>query len=277
MALRIAAVAAALMGVCAFCPLRALCAADRLAPLDLRHVTVGGEIGRRINVTVHNNLLQLKVDEDFLKPFRERKSTDEFVGLGTLLDATVQFAAYTGEPKVLALKRYLTREIIKLQAPDGYLGTMKPEGRMWSLWDIHEMGYLVYGLCSDYELFGERASLASARSWPITSLPAGRPTRAKTLPDCTRTWWPPAWSGPCCASARSAGIRATATSAPDREGSASGTWGSCWGDGERSTATSMPTWRTAWPNWTSTAWNPTPACCARPGGRWISSPAATGW
>jgi DUF1680 family protein len=34
---------------------------------------------------------------------------------------------------------------------------------MWELWDIHEMGYLVYGLTSDFRFFGEKQSLAAAR------------------------------------------------------------------------------------------------------------------
>jgi len=40
---------------------------------------------------------------------------------------------------------------------------MRPDARMWSLWDIHEMSYLVYGLVSDYRLFGEKRSLEAAR------------------------------------------------------------------------------------------------------------------
>ena len=47
-------------------------AADALAPLDLRNVKVGGEIGRRIDVTVRNNLLVLDAEKDFLAPFRAR-------------------------------------------------------------------------------------------------------------------------------------------------------------------------------------------------------------
>ena len=131
--------------------------------VDPREVKVGGEIGRRIDVTVQDNLLKLKLDEDFLKPFRERKAKDGFTGLGMLLDATVRLAAYTGDPQVLDLKRHLVQETIKTQEADGYIGMMAPGRRMWALWDIHEMGYLVYGLTSDYEFFHERTSLDAAR------------------------------------------------------------------------------------------------------------------
>jgi len=142
---------------------RPACAADRFARLGPRDVKVGGEIGRRIDVTVQNNLLQLKADSDFLKPFQDRKMTDGFIGLGMLIDATVRLAAYTDDPKVLALKKHLVRETIKTQEPDGYIGLMVPKSRMWKLWDIHEMGYLVYGLTSDWQFFQEKESLAAAR------------------------------------------------------------------------------------------------------------------
>ena len=56
-------------------------AADAMLPLDLRQVKVGGEIGRRVDVTVNNNLLMLDVEKTFLAPFRARKDSDGFVGL----------------------------------------------------------------------------------------------------------------------------------------------------------------------------------------------------
>ena len=41
---------------------RSLLAAESLTPLDVRKVKVGGEMGRRIEVTVANNLLALNAD-----------------------------------------------------------------------------------------------------------------------------------------------------------------------------------------------------------------------
>ncbi len=40
---------------------------------------------------------------------------------------------------------------------------MAPNRRMWKLWDIHEMGYIIYGLTSDYRYFQEKPSLEAAR------------------------------------------------------------------------------------------------------------------
>jgi hypothetical protein len=63
----------------------------------------------------------------------------------------------------VALKKHLVAEAIHAQEPDGYLGTLIPASRMWELWDIHEMGYLIFGLTSDYRFFQEKESLAAAR------------------------------------------------------------------------------------------------------------------
>ena len=140
-------------------------AADKLQPLDLRAVRVGGEIGRRIEVTITNNLLVLNVDRDFLAPFKTEpaKRTGAYIGLGKLIDAAVRFAANSGDERVIALKQHLVNEAIAAQEADGYIGTFQPAKRMWSLWDIHEMNYLVYGLAMDHRFFGGKASLAAAK------------------------------------------------------------------------------------------------------------------
>ena len=138
------------------------CAADRFTALDVRRVKVGGEIGRRIDATVQNNLLKLDIDSDFLQPFRERKSRNGYKGLGKTIDAAVRFAAYTGDEDVVVRKEYLVDEAIKTQESDGYIGMMTPHSRMVGMWDIHEMAYIVNGLVSDYEFFKETRSLDAA-------------------------------------------------------------------------------------------------------------------
>jgi DUF1680 family protein len=138
-------------------------AADLLTPLNLRDVQVGGEIGRRISITVTNNLLVLDADRDFLPPFRTKTAKDGYVGLGKLIDATVKFAANTGDARMLALKQHLVEETLKAQEPDGYIGIMAPPHRVRALWDIHEMGYVIWALLTDYQYFGDERSLAAAR------------------------------------------------------------------------------------------------------------------
>jgi DUF1680 family protein len=136
---------------------------DALKALDLRQVKVGGEIGRRIDVTVQNNLLVLDADKNFLAPFRTKETHEGYTGLGKLLDAAVRLAAYTHDQKVIAFKQRLVEQTIKVQEPDGYIGAMAAPNRMWGLWDIHEMGYIIYALTSDYHYFGQQRSLAAAR------------------------------------------------------------------------------------------------------------------
>jgi len=134
-----------------------------LTALDIRRVKVEGEIGRRIDITVNNNILAADVDKDFLLPFKERNRRDGYIGLGKFIDSLARFAAYTNDERVLALKKHVVAETLRTQEPDGYIGLCVPESRMWALWDLHEMGYLVLGLTTDYRYFGEKASLEGAR------------------------------------------------------------------------------------------------------------------
>jgi DUF1680 family protein len=138
-------------------------AADALTPLELGQVQVGGEIGRRIDVTVNNNLLALDADKDFLPPFIEKQQTGGYIGLGKLIDASVRFAASTHDPQVLALKRHLVSSVIDAQDDDGYIGMLAAGHRMRGMWDVHEMAYLIYALATDYRYFHEERSLSSAR------------------------------------------------------------------------------------------------------------------
>ncbi len=137
--------------------------ADTFKRLDIGNVEVGGELGSRVDATIRNNLMVLDADGEFLRPFHDRTATGGYVGLGKLIDAAVRFAAYTDDPAVLARKQHLVDSIIALQEPDGYIGMFAPKARLWSLWDIHEMSYLIYGLTMDHRFFGNTKSLDAAR------------------------------------------------------------------------------------------------------------------
>jgi DUF1680 family protein len=141
------------------------CAAEMLRPIDLKSVKVQGEIGRRIDLTVNNNLLTIDIERDFLEPFRKKQALgpDGYVGLGKLIDSTVRFAVYTQDEQVLELKNHLVNSVIDAQEPDGYIGMMAPSARMWGLWDLHEMSYIILGLTTDYHYYGDKRSLDAAR------------------------------------------------------------------------------------------------------------------
>ncbi|MBD3268078.1 hypothetical protein GF373_15545 [bacterium] len=132
--------------------------------VGLRDVEVGGEIGRRIEITVHNNIFKIDVDGDFLRPFQERKRKSGYIGLGKFIDSLVRFAAHTENGELIALKDRVIRETIATQEPDGYIGMFVEEARMWKLWDIHEMAYIVNGLVSDYHFFRNKTSLEAAQT-----------------------------------------------------------------------------------------------------------------
>ena len=138
-------------------------ATEKLTPINIGQVKVGGEIGRRIDITINNNVLVLDADKDFIRPFQSRNRTGGYIGLGKFIDCLVRFSAYSQNEKVLNLKKYIVHEAIKTQEKDGYIGICKPDNRMWDLWDIHEMGYIVLGMTSDYKYFKERQSLKAAR------------------------------------------------------------------------------------------------------------------
>ena len=136
---------------------------DALQAVDLRQIEAGGEIGDRIRATIDNNLLVMDMDKDFLQPFHQRKARSGYIGLGKTIDALVRFAAYSNDPRVLALKNRVVAEIIALQEADGYIGFFEPGSRIWKLWDIHEMAYILYGLIMDHAFFGNETALDAAR------------------------------------------------------------------------------------------------------------------
>ncbi|MBN2295516.1 MAG: glycoside hydrolase family 127 protein [Pirellulales bacterium] len=137
-------------------------ASDALTPLKIDDVKVGGEIGRRIDMTIQSSLNKLDLEGDFIKPFRKKDRSSGFIGVGMLMDSAVGLAAYSGDKEAIKRKTQLVEEMIKLQEPDGYVGMFKPSRRLWFLWDIHEMSYIMRGWLRDYRLFGNRRALEAA-------------------------------------------------------------------------------------------------------------------
>ena len=148
--------------VLAICTTAAASGADTLAPLKIDQVKIGGEIGRRIDMTVEKSLNQLDLEGDFIKPFRKKERSGGFIGVGMLMDSAVGLAAYSGDKEAIKRKTQLVEEMIKLQEPDGYVGMFKPSKRIWFLWDVHEMAYIMRGWLRDYRLFGNRRALEAA-------------------------------------------------------------------------------------------------------------------
>ena len=145
-------------------PCPAATAADRhnWQKVDLREIKVRGEIGRRVDLTIYGNLLKMEIEKQFLDHFREKKRGDDSVGTGKLIEYAVRFAAYSRDPKVLALKNYVVDELLKTQDEDGYIGCLRKGARIWGYWDLCETGFMILGLATDYHYFGEKRSLVAA-------------------------------------------------------------------------------------------------------------------
>ncbi|MDR3142675.1 MAG: glycoside hydrolase family 127 protein [Tannerellaceae bacterium] len=135
---------------------------DKWKHLPYGKVKIKGEIGRRIDLTISNNLANLDLDNLFLGPFRKKEANDGFIGTGMFLDAAVRFAAYSADPAVVALKDRIVDLLLKNQQDDGYIGFFNPAHRLWYAWDVHEMVYIISGLVSDYNFFGQQRSLDAA-------------------------------------------------------------------------------------------------------------------
>ena len=137
-------------------------------------------MGRRIDLTIHKNLLVIEVENQFLRAFRLKQSRPfDYIGLGKLIDATVSFARNGKDPKVVELKDRLIKELIATQLDDGYLGTFPARSRIRDVFDEHEMAYNIHALVNDYRCFQDQPSLDACESWPTTSSrTAGRRGRA---------------------------------------------------------------------------------------------------
>ena len=130
--------------------------------MDVQNIRLGGELGRRVNITCANNLLVVDLARDFLLPFQEKKAGEGFIGLGAFIDAIARLAKYSGDPALISCKKDVVRKTIQTQEDDGYIGIFPPDKRFSGLWDIHEKAFLINGLATDYRLWGEKDPLAAA-------------------------------------------------------------------------------------------------------------------
>lgn len=145
------------------CLLLALSAATAFAGA-LPKVRLGGVLGERFETSITGNVLKVDLEKDFFPPFLTRQAkAGTFIGLGKHADALVHYARNCDDPRVLSLKKKVIGFLIDHQDPDGYTGCVRPEDRLGRVWDLHEMGFIIQALLSDYELFGNERALAAAR------------------------------------------------------------------------------------------------------------------
>lgn len=144
---------------------------DKFIQLSPGNLQIGGEIGRRIDVTMNNNLKKLSLEKNFTSHFEDKTGPEvvgSFIGVGMLIDAWVRFAAYSMDPEMIKMKNQIVQKIIGTQLDNGYIGFYKPSRRLWNSqgsadnWDIHEMAFIIDGLLSDYQFYGNKTALNAA-------------------------------------------------------------------------------------------------------------------
>ena len=131
--------------------------------LPIQSVRLGGEIGRRIDNTIRNNMLAVDVDGDFLEPYRSRDAESAYIGLGHFLDALTRFAAYREDPEVEELRKRILSTLSGSREANGYIGLFPESRRLSRLWDTHETSHLIYGLATDNRYRSGGPSLDLAR------------------------------------------------------------------------------------------------------------------
>ena len=136
-----------------------------LRPFKPGEVTVGGEIGRRMDVTVDKMLHHTDVENVFAKHFRNRKEKPDepggFAGYGMWLDGLVKAAAHgIGGEETVQAKTRLLKELAAAQTDDGQITMfLKKAG----YWDNHENAYMIQAFVRDYLWFGAKDSLETAK------------------------------------------------------------------------------------------------------------------
>lgn len=153
--------------------LGAICACGTVAAAPIGHlekfapgcVTVGGEIGHRMDVTIDKMLHHTDIENTFAKHFRIRKEKPDepggFAGYGMFLDALVKAAAHgIGGEETVRTKTRLLKELGEMQTPDGRISMFSGKP---GFWDNHEGAYMIQALCRDHRWFSTDSSLATAR------------------------------------------------------------------------------------------------------------------
>ena len=128
-------------------------------------IAVDGIVRERIETCASNILHHLKVEESFVKPFRDCDSKDawQFVGCGMLLDALVKAAAHgAGGQAMVDFKNHVLDEVLAAQKEDGRLSIF-PDTAHLGVWDNHDQAYFLQGLCREWEYFGNTRALLAAK------------------------------------------------------------------------------------------------------------------
>jgi DUF1680 family protein len=146
--------------------------ADKLTPAvadrqDIQvpdRVHLSGMLGRRIELSDVDRLLNVVDCNELLEGFRHRPGSQDWCGehYGKWLDAATLAWAYTGDARLRAKMDTTVAELLKCQFPDGYLGTYIDKHR-WTSWDVWVHKYNLIGLITYMQYTGDTAPLPACR------------------------------------------------------------------------------------------------------------------
>ena len=128
-------------------------------------VTVGGEIGHHLDLTVNKILHHTDVEDSFAKHYAHRLEHPTvpggFTGYGLLLDAVVKACMHgIGGEEMRLFKEKHIDELLATQTPDGRITIFADKA---GLWENHDQAYLLQALILDYTYFHLQNSLDGAR------------------------------------------------------------------------------------------------------------------
>ncbi len=139
--------------------------ADALAPAPPGAVSIGGRLGERMDLALHNRVLAQDIDR-IVEPFRTRTEhtsghwRGEYWGKW-FTSAALAWAARPSPELRAKLDAALTA-LLATQSPDGYIGTWREDAR-FGAWDVWSRKYTLLGLLAAHELLGDPRALPAAR------------------------------------------------------------------------------------------------------------------
>jgi len=141
---------------------------DVAALLPPSSVHLDGWLGHRVEINAKNRLLTVDT-ELLLAGFQKKPGTHPWIGehVGKWLHAATLAWAYTGDPALRAKLDRVAAELIRVQEPDGYLGTYLPNQRFGLYngadWDVWSHKYNLIGLLAYHQYTGNETALGACR------------------------------------------------------------------------------------------------------------------
>lgn len=150
----------------------------------VEEIQLNGIMGQRMMFT-RDAIHLMDTDAIFVAPWRDRrpKKFEYFNGVGHMLEGLVLMAAYTGDPRDVALKDRIIDSILATQEADGYVGRFAPgeRGRQQRNHDTEDQAHFLRAVAIDSQVFGSkperRAAAERMARWVMdTWVDAGKQT-----------------------------------------------------------------------------------------------------